>query len=164
MNRPTKKSILRTSGLALLLALASCGDKTTEIAAETDVSTTAASTTAAPTTAAPTTGGEENPEEGTIIGTANINGEVISGAPHAIDSLAIAESAPEQLSLTFTAGAEPCLAADAIATATDTEVVVTLNVGINDQAAFTTCIAGLSEHVITIALDEPLDGREVVLG
>ena len=150
---------LSVTGLALVLGLASCGD---DVASDLPLADEPTSTTE---------GSDDMPDDTadesavtSVIGSANINGEVISGEAHSIDDIAVLESAPEQLAVTFTAGAEPCLAADAVATASDTEVVVTLTVGINDQAAFTTCEAGDFEHTITISLDESLNGRAVVAG
>lgn len=167
---PLLRTSVRAAGVALLLALASCGDSSDTVAA--DGSSSSENPINLPADDAPAT---DNPDDetdetmdqglpGDVIGAANINGEVISGEAHAIDNIAVLESAPEQLAVTFTAGAEPCLAADAVATASDTEVVVTLMVGINDQAAFTTCEAGDFEHTITISLDQPLDGRSVTAG
>lgn len=102
------------------------------------------------------------PSDG-MIGTANLNGETVDPRPHIIDSFAVAESYPEQIALTFTAGDPNCLAADAIATADGDQVVVALRVGITTDAMTRSCQAALFEHRMMIALTEGLDGREVVL-
>ncbi|MEM7337468.1 MAG: hypothetical protein AAF467_02405 [Actinomycetota bacterium] len=99
---------------------------------------------------------------GSVIGDANIGGEVVDPMPHAIDEIFILESYPEQLSLQFTAGDINCLAADATAAVVGDEIVVELLVGITTDALAKSCVAGEFEHSITIPLTEGLDGRELV--
>ncbi|MEM9133457.1 MAG: hypothetical protein AAF962_13520 [Actinomycetota bacterium] len=108
---------------------------------------------------------DEDPprSDGAVIGEANIGGEVVDPKPHPIDDLAIAESYPEQLGISFTAGDENCLAADATAEVVGDEVVVTLLVGITTDALTKSCLAGEFQHTITIPLTQGLDGRDVVL-
>ncbi len=101
--------------------------------------------------------------DGTLLGSDNIGGEIVDPARHAIDEILIMESYPEQLSISFTAGAEPCLAATATAIGTDTQVIVTLDVGITTDALTKSCIAVEEQHTLNIALSEGLDGRELVL-
>ncbi len=96
------------------------------------------------------------------IGAGNIGGEIVDPQPHAIDEILIAESYPEQLMVSFTAGDPNCTAATAIAIGTPDEVRVELTVGITTDALTKSCMAGDFEHTIGIALDEGLDGRPVV--
>lgn len=101
--------------------------------------------------------------QGDLIGSSNIGGPVIDPQLHPIDSIAIAESYPEQLMITFTAGDPNCTAADARAIGRDTDVVVELLVGITEDAMSKSCVAGDDfEQTISIALTEGLDGRDVV--
>ena len=100
---------------------------------------------------------------GTIIGTANVGGEIVDPKPHKILSFEIAESYPEQIGVLFQAGAEPCLAATATATATDDQVIISLETGITTDALTKSCLAGMFDHRLSIALEEGLDGRDVVL-
>ncbi len=100
--------------------------------------------------------------EGTLIGSSNIGGEVVDPQPTEILDILIAESFPEQLVVSFTAGAPECMAANAQAIATDTQVIVMLEVGITTDALTRSCLAGEFEHTISIALTEGLNGREVV--
>ena len=100
---------------------------------------------------------------GTIIGTANIGGEIVDPKPHKILSFEIAESYPEQIGVLFEAGAEACLAATATATASDDQVIISLETGITADALTKSCVAGIFDHRLSIALEEGLDGREVVL-
>ena len=97
-----------------------------------------------------------------VLGTANIGGPVVDPQPHAIDDIAIAESYPEQLMVTFTSGDPNCTAADATATATGSKVIVTLEVGITEDALQRSCEAGEFTQTISIALESGLDGREVI--
>lgn len=105
--------------------------------------------------------------DGVVLGSANMGGEIVDPARHAIDSLEILESYPEQLQVTFTAGAEPCLAATATAiatgTGTDTHILVVLDVGITTDALRLSCIQTVEQHSLVIPLSEGIDGRELVL-
>lgn len=98
-----------------------------------------------------------------VLARANINGELFGGKRHAIDNIAIAESFPEQIQLTFTSGAEPCLAADATATAVGDEIIVELIVGLPADAALISCIHVVEQHFMSLQLSEGINGREVVL-
>lgn len=100
---------------------------------------------------------------GTVIGTANLNGVVVDPQPHAIDEFVIAESYPEQIQFTFTAGDPSCTAADARAVADGDTVRVELEVGITEDALAKSCVAGEFAHTMSIALTEGLDGRTVTL-
>ncbi len=100
--------------------------------------------------------------DGDLIGSANMGGQIVDPKPTAISDIAILESYPEQLAIEFTAGAEPCLAATAEAVTTDDQVVVTLQTGITTDALAKSCRAGEFVHTLIIALDEGLDGRQVV--
>ena len=102
--------------------------------------------------------------EGVVIGTANMNGTVVDPKPHPIDDIAIAESNPEQIQITFTGGDASCTAADARAVADGDTVRIELEVGITEDALAKTCLAGEFEHVMSIALTEGLDGRTVSRG
>ena len=97
-----------------------------------------------------------------ILGTGNVGGTVVDPQPHPIDDIAIAESYPEQLMVRFTSGDPNCTAADAAATATGSTVIVTLRVGITEDALRRSCLAGDFEQTVMIALDAGLDGREVI--
>jgi len=97
-----------------------------------------------------------------ILGTGNLGGTVVDPKPHPIDDIAIAESSPEQLMVRFTSGDPNCTAADATATATGSTVIVTLQVGITEDALSRSCLTGDFEHTVSIALDAGLDGREVI--
>lgn len=101
--------------------------------------------------------------EGELIGTTNVGGEIVDPKPTTIDSIAILESYPEQIAVEFTAGDPACTAATAQAFGTETDVIITLEVGITTDALSRSCVAGQVPHSITIALDEGLDGRDVVL-
>ncbi len=97
------------------------------------------------------------------LGTGNVGGPVVAPKPHPIDDIAIAESYPEQLMVRFTNGDPNCTAADATATATGSTVIVTLEVGITEDALSRSCLAGDDfEQTVSIALDVGLDGREVI--
>ena len=176
MNTPSPRP-LRTILVALIASmflLAACGSSgdTVDSGSDSGDRTTAPT---APTTTTPTTDTIPDPEpgggddvaapsgNGTIIGTANIGGEIVDPKPHKILSIEIAESYPEQIAVLFEAGAEPCLAATATATAFDDRVVISLETGITTDALTKSCVAGLFDHRLSIALDEGLDGREVVL-
>ncbi len=153
---------------AILLALislvaAACGGDETATTGDDDTSvSTQAPAGGDDTDSDGDTGSDGDAADGNIIGTANLNGEVVDPKPHAIDGIAIAESYPEQLMVSFTAGDENCLAADARAEAIGDDVVVTLEVGITTDAAARSCLAGEFPHTLSIALDEGLDGRSVV--
>ena len=97
-----------------------------------------------------------------ILGTGNLGGTVVDPQPHPIDDIAIAESYPEQLMVRFTSGDPNCTAADATATATGSTVIVTLQVGITEDALSRSCLTGDFEHTVSVALDAGLDGREVI--
>jgi hypothetical protein len=96
-----------------------------------------------------------------VLGTGNVGGTVVDPKPHPIDGIDIAESYPEQLMVRFTGGDSNCTAADAVATATGSTVIVTLEVGITEDALSRSCQAGDFEQTVSIALDAGLDGREV---
>ncbi|MFK8023005.1 MAG: hypothetical protein AB8G26_03485 [Ilumatobacter sp.] len=97
-----------------------------------------------------------------VIGTGNMGGTPVDPQPHSIDAIAIMESFPEQLAVTFT-GADPnCTAADATASTNGDIVLVELEVGITEDALTRSCLAGEFEHTISIPLDEGLNGRDVV--
>ena len=164
--RPTpmeRTPLLRLLGLILVtaLALAACGSDPTPVASGANDDEPVAATPVPDVE--PDPDASEPPADGTVIGTANIGGEIVDPVRHAIDGLAIMESYPEQLAITFTAGAEPCLAATATAIGTAAQVVVTLDVGITTDALTKSCIADEFEYTLVIALSEGLDGREVVL-
>lgn len=101
--------------------------------------------------------------DGTVIGTANMGGEIVDPKPAKLDGFAVAESYPEQIQVEFTAAAEGCTAATAQAIATSDTVTIVLEVGITTDALVKTCPAGEFTHMLSIALTEGLDGREVML-
>ncbi|RZV41183.1 MAG: hypothetical protein EX269_16710 [Acidimicrobiales bacterium] len=103
------------------------------------------------------------PSDAVVIGSANIGGEIVDPRPHEILSFVIAESYPEQVQITFVAGDVNCLAATATASATGQSVIVSLETGITTDALAKSCLAGEFEHTLSIALEEGLDGRDVVL-
>lgn len=128
--------------------------------------TDAASDVSAPSDADPTaTTGSPPPSAdaaGGVIGTGNVGGPVVDAQPHPIDGIDIAESYPEQLIVRFTSGDPNCTAADATASVDGDRVVVSLVVGITEDALTRSCLAGDVEQSVTISLDEGLDGRDVV--
>jgi len=133
--------------------VAGCGSDDARDRPATDLPTnTSASGNAAQTTV----------DVGPVIGTGNIGGTVVDPRPHPIDGIDIAESYPEQLMVRFTAGDPNCTAATATATGSPDSVVVTLEVGITEDALAKSCVADEFEQVVSIPLDEGLDGREVV--
>jgi hypothetical protein len=164
-----------TSALLLSAALlfAACGSDETTVSSEGPDPDTSVSAPADgdgdATIDAPGDDATDAPEpapavaDGAVLGSANMGGEIVDPARHAIDELLIMESYPEQLNVSFTAGAEPCLAATATATGTDTQIIVTLDVGITTDALTKSCIAVQEQHSLTIALSEGIDGREIVL-
>lgn len=157
-------SIVRRSAVALALltgaALVSCGSDETgeQLPAVTDADD------AAGEEPAPGSAGESTPpsEAGPVIGTGNVGGTVVDPRPHPIDGIDIAESSPEQLVVRFTSGDPNCTAADATAVSDGDRVVVSLLVGITEDALARSCLACDVEQSVTIALDEGLDGRDVV--
>ena len=142
--RPVTVSIL----VAAATVLSACGSEpssvdsgasepgTTSVTAVPGSDSELASNTSADT-AAPT---------GALLAANNIGGEVFGGRVHQIDSLEIAESYPEQLQIRFTAGAEPCMTADATATVVGDEIVVQLVVGVAENVAAMTCVQGEFAH------------------
>jgi len=101
--------------------------------------------------------------EGAVIGTGNIGGPVVNPQAHRVGSIAIAESYPEQLMVSFLAGDPNCTAADGYAHVIDGAVRVTVFVGITEDALTRSCLAGTDfEHTLSIPLVEGLDGRELV--
>ncbi len=150
--------------LTFVLLMAACGsDDDTPINATDDADPT---TTEVPsddgTSSDEAPSGDDGAGDGAVIGEANLNGEVVDPQPHPIDEIVIAESYPEQLGITFTAGDPNCLAADATAEVVGDEVVVTLLVGITTDALTRSCLADQVQHTISIPLTEGLDGRTVV--
>ena len=101
-------------------------------------------------------------QSGQVLGMGNVGGTVVDPQPYPIDAIAIAESYPEQLMIRFTSGDPNCTAADAVATATGSTVIVTLWVGITEDALGRSCLADDFEQTVAIALDAGLDGREVI--
>ncbi|WP_148288575.1 hypothetical protein [Ilumatobacter nonamiensis] len=147
------RSMIATA-LVAAVVLAACGsDETDQPSASTDA--------ASDTMSDPTVG--TVPSSGDVLGTGNVGGPVVDPKPHPIDGIDIAESYPEQLVVRFTSGDPNCTAADATATADGDEVVVALLVGITEDALARSCLAGEVEQSVTVALDEGLDGREVVV-
>lgn len=104
-----------------------------------------------------------DPEERRVIGSANIGGEIVDPQPHEIREFVIAESYPEQIQITFVAGDVNCLAATAKALDGGDTVIISLDVGITTDALAKSCLAGEFDHTMSIALEEGLDGRDVVL-
>lgn len=103
------------------------------------------------------------PPEARVIGTADLNGEPIDGLRHPIEDFVIAESYPEQITITFTAGPELCTAAVATATAIGDQVVLDLQLGTPEGGEDIACVALAVQHRLTMQLTEGLDGREVVV-
>lgn len=101
-------------------------------------------------------------DSGSVIGTGNLGGTVVDPQPYPIDGIDIAESFPEQLMVRFTSGDPNCTAATATATASGDTVLVSLAVGITEDALAKSCVADEFEQVVSIGLDEGLDGRQVV--
>ncbi len=99
----------------------------------------------------------------TVVGWANMGGEIVDPKTHPIDDVLVAESYPEQLTVSFTAGDEPCLAATATALASQTTVRIVLEAGITTDALTRSCLAGQFPHTLSIALSEGLDGRQLVI-
>lgn len=97
-----------------------------------------------------------------VLGTGNVGGTVVDPQPHPIDDIAVAESYPEQLMIRFTSGDPQCTAADAIAVVSGSTVVVSLQVGITEDALSRSCLVGDVEQTLSIVLAEGLDGREVI--
>lgn len=138
------------AAVAITLALAACGSDTADPAGE-------------PLPDPGVTAPGQPPADGEVIGTANMGGTVVDPKPHPIDGFVIAESFPEQIGITFTAGDPNCTAADARAVATDSQVRVVLDVGITEDALARSCLAGDVEHSMMIPLIEGLDGRDVTV-
>lgn len=164
--RARSRSRLALLGLALSFGLAACGvsDSTTETGSPTQ------ETTVTEPNGLPTIPTADPPEvvafpdmQGTLIGTANMGGEIVDPKPALIDDYVVMESYPEQIGIEFTAGAEGCTAATAQAFATADQVTIALNVGITTDALARTCPAGEFPHRLNIVLEEGLDGRELVL-
>lgn len=171
--KPNTRRLLPALGLVLTLGLAACGSSDSSLGAASDSEDPAviADDPSAPVDdGLPTEPGLAVPEvvafsdmEGTLIGSANMGGEIVDPKPAAINSFDILESYPEQIAVNFTAGAEGCTAATAQAFATDTQIIIALDVGITTDALSKSCPAGDFDHTLVIALDEGSDGREFVI-
>jgi hypothetical protein len=171
--KSTTRRLFPALGLALALGLAACGASDSSLDGATDAGDPAviADDPSAPVDdGLPTEPAPEPPDvvafadmEGTLIGSANMGGEVLDPKPAEIDGFDIMESAPEQIAISFTAGAEGCTAATAQAFATETQVIIALEVGITTDALSKSCMSGEFEHRLTIGLEEGLGGREVVV-
>lgn len=158
---PFHRTAPLAAAIALALVAAACGsDEPVESQLPEPVVTAAAepsSTTPNDTDSADT----DAAADATVIGTANMGGVVVDPKLHPIDDLAIAESYPEQLQITFTGGDANCTAADARAVVDGNTIRVELEVGITEDALTKSCLAGEFEHSLSIALSEGLDGRTV---
>lgn len=177
-----KRTTLLSSWLLIgTLVLAACGDdpSTVSAAAGDDVPVTGtpaaddaadddvsdgddAPPSTTPATEDPSVDNDSANADADIIGTANLGGEVVDPEPFAINSIEILESYPESLSVNFTAGAEPCLAADVVVVGGPDVVTVHLDVGITTDALTKSCIAQAFDYTLNVPLSEGLDGREVV--
>ena len=147
------------------ITLAACGsdDSGAELPPVTDSATAEPDAGAADQGDADDGGSDAAPPEGEVIGSGNVGGTVVDPKPHPIDDIAIAESYPEQLMVRFTSGDPNCTAADATATVTGATVVVTLEVGITEDALSRSCVAGDFEQTVSIPLQVGLDGRDVII-
>jgi hypothetical protein len=161
---PRRLRAILVALISSMFLLAACGSSADTADSGSSDETTAPTTETIPD---PEPGGGDDVaapfDNGTIIGTANIGGEMVDPKPHKILSFEIAESYPEQIGVLFEAGAEPCLAATATATANDDQVIISLETGITTDALTKSCVAGIFDHRLSVALEEGLDGREVVL-
>lgn len=146
------------------LGLAACGsdDAADELPAPAPAEEPAGAPADQPDDAPAEEPADEPAVEGEVIGTANVGGTIVDPKPHPIDDIAIAESYPEQLMVQFTSGDANCLAATATATASGDEVIVSLVVGITEDAMSKSCVAGDVQHTLNVALEQGLDGRAVV--
>lgn len=151
---------------AVLLALAACGsddDSSTTLPAPADSVDQPAEEPIDDDTGDDDSADEAPTGDGVPIGSGNVGGPVVDPQPYPIDSIDILESFPEQLMVNFTGGDPNCTAADATASIDGDVVLVELEVGITEDALTRSCVAGTDvEQSVTIALDEGLDGRDVV--
>ncbi len=171
--KPNTYRLFPALGLALALGLAACGSSDSSLDGANDSGDPAviADDPSAPVDdGLPTEPGPAVPEvvafsdmEGLLIGSDNMGGEIVDPKPAIIDGLDILESYPEQVAVNFTAGAEGCTAATAQAFATDTQIIIALDVGITTDALSKSCMTGDFSHKLIIALDEGSDGREIVI-
>lgn len=169
----TERRLLPVLGLAFALGLAACGssDASPDAASDSEDPAVIADDPSAPVDdGLPTEPAPDVPDvvafsdmEGTLIGSDNMGGEIVDPKPATIDSFDILKSYPEQIAVNFTAGAEGCTAATAQAFATDTQVIIALDLGITTDALSKSCMTGEFSHKLLIALDEGSDGREIVI-
>ncbi|MEE9417575.1 MAG: hypothetical protein V3V01_20010 [Acidimicrobiales bacterium] len=163
------KSATRLASLAIVLALiaTACGSENVSVGTPSDPDDTPVTSPVDdpnPQPAPDTTDAVPFADvDGTLIGSANMGGEIVDPKRTPIDSFSIAESYPEQIHVEFTGAAEGCTAATAQAFGTDDQVTVVLEVGITTDALVKTCPAGEFTHILSIALQEGLDGRDVVV-
>jgi len=69
---------------------------------------------------------------------------------------------PSELWVRFIGGAIPCTAAEAtVLTETPDEVVIELIVGLSEQAAYTTCVAGDFNLRVDVSLNEPAGDKAI---
>lgn len=103
------------------------------------------------------------PPPSQVIGEANVGGEIVNPRPHPIDSFVIAESFPEQITVTYTGPPVACSATTVTATVIDEQVVLSLITGQRLDGEDIACVAIVEEHQLTMRLTEGLLGRPVVL-
>jgi len=102
------------------------------------------------------------PPPGVPIGSATLGGPHTPQFYVPIESFVIAESDPEQITVTFWGGPEACVGATAIASALGDQVLLAIIMGGRTDVGDIACPAIAVEHQLTIQLTEGLDGREVV--
>ncbi len=168
--KPSTSRLFPALGLALALGLAACGASDSSLGEGVAGDPALDDTEVTVNDGLPTEPGPAVPEvvafsdmEGLLIGSDNMGGEILDPKPATIDSIDIMESYPEQIAVNFTAGAEGCTAATAQAFATDTQIIIALDVGITTDAMSKSCMSGDFSHKLIIALDEGSDGREIVI-
>lgn len=79
------------------------------------------------------------------------------------DEVVVDPSDDARLLIHFVGAAQPCSGAAVTVTETDAEVIVTLETGLDPNAAAMSCIAQVFDYEIAIALDSPLGERSITV-
>ena len=174
--RPGRLLLAATASVALLASACGSGDETLDASTDDDATTETTSGDETAETTAPAD--DESPEPGQdgqdgrdgeaqpVAGESDYTPtlpmlDMTSPTIHTIDEIVMSDDGLT-LGVRYQGAAEPCSGAVASVAEDDSTIIVTLETGLNPEAAAMSCIAEVMSYELAVGLDAPVGDREII--